>query len=777
MSHIAASLHFPMGRASRVAARCVMGALFVVVCHWGSTEARGQDMDRATRTRVEEATVFIKIKIPGQGSGSGSGFVIESKGDTVLVMTNRHVAAHGEGELPPGVKAELTMVFRSGTQQQQELPGRLVTFDHRGVLDLALVEVKGVRQPPEPILLEQMVAEKDLFRQMRCFSLGFPRGSGLAVGPNANPEVTVNQMGISSFRRNDAYRLERIQFDGALIEGNSGGPIVNERGRLVGVVAERLRNESLGFAVPPNVITSFLAGDVDVLFGNVLSVAGNKAKIQVGGRMVDPLGKIRAMTLHYVRHSAVPTPPKADDKGRYPILENATVVPMRLVAASEVKNMPIADAAGVAEFDVPAATPDDHKLLLQVVVTDSFGRKFGGQPVPAIFPDKPGSIEGLKLVDPGKTTLAQWSCEANLVEGIKMNHAPGVTTISLPAGVALNHSPQNRLYNAPCALVRVVGDFDASVGVENTFDPGGEGTILPGGRKSLISFQSAGLLIWQDDKNFVRLERAKGSDGNIGMLHQVLIEIYRSGKEPIIALVPVSEQPLVLAAQRRGGSLKLLFAAPPKQMMVTQELAIDFDKEVFVGVAAANLSKRGFQAKLTNFNLKSPDGTDIVAKPYKMRWTVDTGVEKLEDGTWVLEGAKLATRPLDAPVVKQDMAQFKAGVWSDDRQLLWNIDKGKKALTLELQVEATGKYEIKAIFTKAPDYGIVKLDLGSDKPLYKGATLDLYSPEVKRSELMSLGTYTLSKGKARLNITNYNKNPKSSGFHLGIDEVRLVPVK
>ena len=42
---------------------------------------------------------------------------------------------------------------------------------------------------------------------------------------------------------------------------------------------------------------------------------------------------------------------------------------------------------------------------------------------------------------------------------------------------------------------------------------------------------------------------------------------------------------------------------------------------------------------------------------------------------------------------------------------------------------------------------------------------------------MSLGTYPLSKGKRKLTVTIYNKNPNSSGFHFGLDEVQLVPAK
>ncbi len=189
-----------------------------------------------------------------------------------------------------------------------------------------------------------------------------------------------------------------------------------------------------------------------------------------------------------------------------------------------------------------------------------------------------------------------------------MTHKPGMTIIDLPGGVAANNSPQNNLYNAPCALVRVDGDFVAVVEVLDTFDPGGEGVILPSGKKFPTSFQSTGILIWQDEKNFVRIERSMGSDGKISMLNRVLVEVYKNGREAAIHYIDVPEQQIAVAAIRKGGSLQLLFAMPPKQLSVFHEMAVDFDNEVFVGLAAANLSKRPFQAKLSNFSLKTLEG-------------------------------------------------------------------------------------------------------------------------------------------------------------------------
>ena len=42
---------------------------------------------------------------------------------------------------------------------------------------------------------------------------------------------------------------------------------------------------------------------------------------------------------------------------------------------------------------------------------------------------------------------------------------------------------------------------------------------------------------------------------------------------------------------------------------------------------------------------------------------------------------------------------------------------------------------------------------------------------------MSLGTVSLDKGKHRLTITVQDKNPKSQGYSMGLDEIQVVPVK
>jgi S1-C subfamily serine protease/regulation of enolase protein 1 (concanavalin A-like superfamily) len=744
----------------------VLALIVVVLGLPGSS--RGQGFDKAVLDRVKDATVLIKLKA-GSLQGSGSGFVMRVTGDTVLVMTNRHVAAPDADELPPGTKAELAVVFRSGTAQEQELPARLLAHDEREVRDLAVLEVKGVRAPPTAIPADQTATEADYFETMQAYALGFPLGGMIqqvAGNIKANPAVTVNSMTISSLRRDENNKLARVQFAGSMIEGNSGGPVVDAKGRLVGVVVSRLRGENVGFAIPPSVIASFLAGDVDRLMGRLENWAGTTARLQLVGRLIDPLGKIKSAAVRYARQPTAPIPTKPDLQGNWPLLTGGEEVPMV-----------VKDGSGFAQFNVQAATPVDRKLLLQIVLRDNFGRVVASKPAPVILPDRPGPLQGMETIAKPRA-LANWSCEANLEEGVKITHKPGSTTIKLPAGVARNNAPQFSLLNAPCALVKVEGNFRVAVGVANTFDPGGKGVAVPKG-KFPYSFQSAGILIWQDENNFIRLERSKGSSGGIGMVHRVLIEVYKDGKEVEVHYEDVSEAPVVLlAAIRKGASVQLLFAVPPDGLGLTREMAMDFNKEVYVGVAAANLSQRDYEAKFVEFHLTDDSGQAVEVKPVKMTKLVDPGFEKLPDGTLVYEGAGLkVNRPRGSavlPVAAQEMTE--KGKWSNDRQLLWSNDKAGPALILDLPVEAKGKYEIKGRFTQGPSYAEAKFEIDG-KPLWKGKRMQLYSPQLKPTGLASLGTYELEPGKHRLTITVFAKDPKATGYHFGLDEIQLVPVK
>jgi hypothetical protein len=79
---------------------------------------------------------------------------------------------------------------------------------------------------------------------MPLFAFGFPFGEALARH-KGNPAITVSKGSISSLRRDDGGELAIVQIDGELNPGNSGGPVVDAQGRLVGVAVAKV-------ATPPS---------------------------------------------------------------------------------------------------------------------------------------------------------------------------------------------------------------------------------------------------------------------------------------------------------------------------------------------------------------------------------------------------------------------------------------------------------------------------------------------------------------------------------------------
>jgi S1-C subfamily serine protease len=180
--------------------------------------------------RVEPGVVAIfSQNASGQLSEYGSGSVI---GDG-YILTNDHVVKGFQG----------IVLLQGMPPIGYELVGRLPEKD------LALLRVAAGR----PLAAIPLGRSHDLMAGEPVLAGGNPGGRGIVFsgGIVSSPSVVIGVNALAmALARNDA-RDRFIQFDAAVNRGNSGGPLVNAEGMLIGVVSQKVFDEdNVGYAIP-----------------------------------------------------------------------------------------------------------------------------------------------------------------------------------------------------------------------------------------------------------------------------------------------------------------------------------------------------------------------------------------------------------------------------------------------------------------------------------------------------------------------------------------------
>jgi S1-C subfamily serine protease len=260
-----------------------------------SPAAAGEDsLPPKTLAALKAATVFLKVE-DGRDSGSGSGFVIKTEGQTAYLVTNNHVIDLSDGQPSRAAAATtITAIFGSGTKNERSARAEVLAADVRR--DLAVLRVQGVRDLPEPI---EHSHEPELIETMSVFVLGFPLGELLATGKR-NPAITVGKASVSSIRLNDRGDVATVQIAGDITPGNSGGPVVDAQGRLVGIAVATIRNRAIGFAIPATALTRLLNGRLLDYHFTTRPAGAGQLQVQVELSVFDPFNRIKGITFYYL---------------------------------------------------------------------------------------------------------------------------------------------------------------------------------------------------------------------------------------------------------------------------------------------------------------------------------------------------------------------------------------------------------------------------------------------------------------------------------------------
>ncbi len=164
--------------------------------------------------------------------GGGTGFIISSDG---MVITNRHVVADTE--------ADYTVLTNDG----QKYPAKVIARD--SAQDLAILKIESTQGAFKVVKLgdssklqigQTVIAIGNALGEFKnTVSVGVISGLGRTVTASGGGEVETLE--------------DVIQTDAAINKGNSGGPLLNLKGEVIGInTAIAVGAENIGFAIPIN---------------------------------------------------------------------------------------------------------------------------------------------------------------------------------------------------------------------------------------------------------------------------------------------------------------------------------------------------------------------------------------------------------------------------------------------------------------------------------------------------------------------------------------------
>ncbi|HEY5080486.1 MAG TPA: Do family serine endopeptidase [Bauldia sp.] len=169
---------------------------------------------------------------PQRVQSLGSGFVIDSSG---LIVTNNHVIDGAD---------EITANFSDGTKLTATLVG------HDDKTDLALLRVK----PPKPLTAVKFGDSATMRVGDWVMAIGNPFGLG--------GTVTVGILSARNRDINSGPYDDFLQTDAAINRGNSGGPLFDKEGEVIGIntaiISPTGGSIGLGFAIPTEIVVGII---------------------------------------------------------------------------------------------------------------------------------------------------------------------------------------------------------------------------------------------------------------------------------------------------------------------------------------------------------------------------------------------------------------------------------------------------------------------------------------------------------------------------------------
>lgn len=189
--------------------------------------------------RMSGSVVEILATTDGKNVSCASGFVVSSNG---FVVTNAHAVLDEHGNVFRRIHA------KTATDEYEAMPvaiGQPATGKNDAI-DIALLYVKGLANTRPATLGDSDTCENG----QKVYLIGNSLGDGICITSGIVSDKHRAMEGLS---------YPYVMTDAAANHGNSGGPLLNERGEVIGVLVSGIESaEGMNFTIPINVVKSFL---------------------------------------------------------------------------------------------------------------------------------------------------------------------------------------------------------------------------------------------------------------------------------------------------------------------------------------------------------------------------------------------------------------------------------------------------------------------------------------------------------------------------------------
>lgn len=191
-----------------------------------------------------QAVCLVEIKDKNSTRSSGSGFLFSKDG---MIITNAHVVrdAYFNDSL------EITVSFELSSSPKKEYIAEIKKYSRE--LDLAVLEIPGVFQK-----FCRLGSSSDLSLMDDIMIIGHPLGKSIKATPGY----------IQAFQ--DIDRIGKmIDLSAAVDPGNSGGPVFDSNGKIIGVVTAKMPGMNFNLALPIDLAKNSLLNENNVRMVNV----------------------------------------------------------------------------------------------------------------------------------------------------------------------------------------------------------------------------------------------------------------------------------------------------------------------------------------------------------------------------------------------------------------------------------------------------------------------------------------------------------------------------